>query len=68
MNLRHEEIDVVLESTHDHADVPSSVEFAKKSTFATVPSLSLAFAEIDTVAGAVNVAPFAGLVSDTVGG
>ena len=41
---------------------------AKKSTVATVPSLSLAFAVMVIVAGPMNVAPFAGLVNATLGG
>jgi hypothetical protein len=41
---------------------------AKNSTRATVPFTSLADAVSVTVAGMVNVAPFAGLVSDTEGG
>ncbi len=48
--------------------LPISVAPAKKSTRDTVPSLSLAFALTTNVAGAVAVAPLAGLVSDTVGG
>ena len=40
----------------------------KNSTFATVPSVSDAVALMVTVAGAVNVAPFAGETMETAGG
>ena len=46
---------------------PSLVEPLKNSTFATVPSTSEAVAARLTVAGAGNVAPFAGCVSVTLG-
>ena len=49
------------------AAVPKSVDPAKKSTLATVPSLSLAVAFTMIFAGTVNVAPLAGLVILTVG-
>src|SRR5690242_10700091 len=44
------------------------VEPAKKLTLLTVPLLSLAVALTVTFAGAVNVAPLVGALSDTVGG
>src|SRR3954470_3182221 len=47
--------------------VPIGVAPAKNCTFATLPS-SVADAPTVIVAGAVNVAPAAGLVSDTAGG
>jgi hypothetical protein len=47
--------------------VPISVVPAKKLTLLTVPSASPAVALSVTVAGAVNVAPAAGAVNDTVG-
>ena len=47
--------------------VPSSVVPDKNSTLAMVPSVSDAFAAIAIVAGAVKVAPDAGLVIDTDG-
>ena len=47
--------------------VPTSVAPAKKSTLATVPSLSLGVAVSVIVAGAVKLPPPAGLVSATVG-
>ena len=48
--------------------VPRKVVPVVKSTFVTVPSGSLAVALRVMVAGAVKTAPFAGLVSETVGG
>jgi len=48
--------------------VPTRLLPLKKSTFATVPSLSAAVAFTVTLAGAVKVAPLAGLVMLTVGG
>ena len=48
--------------------VPSSVDPLKKSTFDRRFSGSDAFADKVIVAGAVNVAPLAGAVNDTVGG
>src|SRR5258705_330600 len=47
--------------------LPRSVVPAKKSTRAIVPSASLAVALMAMLAGAVNVAPLAGLVSAAVG-
>jgi hypothetical protein len=49
------------------ASDPINVVPAKKSTFAIVPSGSDAVASTVIVAGAANVAPAAGLVSDTDG-
>jgi len=40
---------------------------AKNSTFATVPSPSVAVAKNETEAGGVNTTPFAGAVRATVG-
>src|SRR5205085_2184644 len=48
--------------------LPITVTPERKSTWATVPSESDAVAASAIVAGAVNVAPFAGLVSATAGG
>src|SRR5712692_725419 len=48
--------------------VPTSVPPSKKSTFATVPSLSVAFAVRETLAGVVKLALLAGPVIVTVGG
>src|SRR5438132_5492351 len=48
--------------------VPMSVPFAKKSTWSTMPSLSDAVAVTLIFAGALNVAPSSGLVTDTLGG
>jgi hypothetical protein len=48
--------------------VPTSESPAKNSTRTTLPFASLADAVSVSVAGMVNVAPFAGLVSDTDGG
>src|SRR2546426_1019390 len=47
---------------------PSLVPPWKNSTLATLPSTSVAVAEIGMFAGAVNVAPLAGLVMLTAGG
>src|SRR5712692_10027645 len=47
--------------------VPTSVAPSKKSTFATVPSLSVAFAVTETLAGVAMTALFAGEVMPTVG-
>ena len=47
---------------------PISVPLAKKSTRAILPSASHAFAVTTVFAGDVNVAPLAGMVSDTIGG
>ena len=46
---------------------PISVVPAKKSTLATVPSVSLADADTVIDAGAVKVAPLAGAVNEAVG-
>src|SRR6185437_3621304 len=48
-------------------DVPTSVPFAKKSTFDTVPSLSLAEAPMVMSDPGVKVAPFEGVLIDTLG-
>ena len=48
--------------------VPSRLPSAKKATWVTLPSLSLAVAVIAMLAGAVKLAPSAGLVSCAVGG
>ena len=47
---------------------PSRFPFWKNSTVLTVPLLSLAFAEIATLAGALKDAPAVGLVIATDGG
>jgi len=47
--------------------VPTNVVPSKKSTFVTIPSLSLAMALTVIVAGAVKAAPVTGLVIATVG-
>src|SRR5262245_66029549 len=47
---------------------PNRFPFWKNSTVLTVPSLSLAFAEIATLAGALKDAPAVGLVIATDGG
>src|SRR5690349_15483796 len=47
---------------------PSRFPFWKNSTVLTVPSLSLAFAEIATLAGALKDAPAVGLVIAIDGG
>jgi hypothetical protein len=46
---------------------PSNAVPSKKETLVTVPELTVASAEIATSAGAVKIAPFAGLVMLTVG-
>ena len=50
------------------ASLPAGAPLLKKSTRTTEPSESAALAVTPTVAGAVNAAPFAGAVIDTVGG
>ena len=47
--------------------MPIGVVPAKKSTFVMVPSLSDADALTAIAAGAVNIAPLAGAVSETIG-
>ena len=46
---------------------PARVEFTKKDTFVTVPLLTVALAEIFTLAGLANTALLTGLVMVTVG-